>query len=111
LDEFCFQCKRIERRCIEYARNSYRDDFIVFLPRSYSHVLFRFYSRALSRTSSRVFLSSLMDLSIAHMVLVHERTALSLDALVSSGRMIKCWIPKIYLTNPNTKQSTFSRPV
>jgi hypothetical protein len=28
------------------------------------------------------FLSSLMDLIIAHMVLVHERTALSLDALV-----------------------------
>jgi hypothetical protein len=29
----------------------------------------------------------------------------------SSGRMIKCWIPKIYLTNPSTKSSTFSRPV
>jgi hypothetical protein len=28
-----------------------------------------------------LFLSSLMDLTIAHMVLVHERTALSLDAL------------------------------
>jgi hypothetical protein len=27
-------------------------------------------------------LSSLMDLTIAHMVLVHERTTLSLDALV-----------------------------
>jgi asparagine N-glycosylation enzyme membrane subunit Stt3 len=30
------------------------------------------------------FLSSLMDLIIAHMVLVHERTALSLDALVTA---------------------------
>jgi hypothetical protein len=29
-----------------------------------------------------LFLSSLMDLTIAHMVLVHERTALNLDALV-----------------------------
>jgi hypothetical protein len=29
-----------------------------------------------------LFLSSLMYLTIAHMVLVHERTALSLDALV-----------------------------
>jgi hypothetical protein len=29
-------------------------------------------------------LSSLMDLTIAHMVLVHERTALSLDALVTA---------------------------
>jgi hypothetical protein len=29
----------------------------------------------------------------------------------SSGRMVKCWIPKIYLTNPNTKPSTFSHPM
>jgi hypothetical protein len=29
-------------------------------------------------------LSSLLDLTIAHMVLVHERTALSLDALVTA---------------------------
>jgi hypothetical protein len=28
-----------------------------------------------------LYLNSLMDLTIAHMVLVHERTALSLDAL------------------------------
>jgi hypothetical protein len=25
----------------------------------------------------------------------------------SSGRMVKCWISKIYLINPNTKPSTF----
>jgi hypothetical protein len=94
-------------------------------------------------------LSSLMDLTIAHMVLVHKRTALSLDALgtthvlimlivshvdlvfplegpshptrpssevqrtvkTSSSRMVKCWIPKIYLTNPSTKPSTFSHPM
>jgi hypothetical protein len=46
-------------------------------------------------------LSSLMDLTIAHMVLVHERTALSLDALVvahvlivviiSCVGMFSCW--------------------
>jgi hypothetical protein len=29
----------------------------------------------------------------------------------SSGRMVKCWIPKIYLTNPSTKPSTFSHPM
>jgi hypothetical protein len=29
----------------------------------------------------------------------------------SSGRMVKCWIPKIYLTNPSTEPSNFSRPV
>jgi hypothetical protein len=54
LDEFCFRHKRIERRC-EYARNSYRDEFIDFPPRSYSHVPPRFYTRASPRTSSRAF--------------------------------------------------------
>jgi hypothetical protein len=53
LDEFYFRCKRIERTRVEYARNSYRDEFIDFLPHAYSHVPPRFYSRALSRTSSR----------------------------------------------------------
>jgi hypothetical protein len=55
LDEFCFWCKRIERRRVEYARNSYRDEFIDFPPQSYSHVPPRFYSHASSRTSSRAF--------------------------------------------------------
>jgi hypothetical protein len=26
----------------------------------------------------------------------------------SSGRMVKCWIPKFYLTDPSTEPSTFS---
>jgi hypothetical protein len=25
------------------------------------------------------------------------------------GHIVKCWIPKIYLTSPSTKSSTFSR--
>jgi hypothetical protein len=29
----------------------------------------------------------------------------------SSGRMVKCWILKIYLTNPSTESSTFSHPM
>jgi hypothetical protein len=29
----------------------------------------------------------------------------------SSGRMVKCWIPKIYFTNPSTEPSTFFRPL
>jgi hypothetical protein len=33
-------------------------------------------------------LSSLMDLTITHMVLVHERTTLSLDALVTAHVLI-----------------------
>jgi hypothetical protein len=112
-------------------------------------------------------LSSLMDLTISHMVLVHERISLSLDAFdmvhilivvivsyvglvsllegltltlsrdiwttprfprrgsrptqpngelkrivkTSSGRMVKCWISKIYLTNPSMEPSTPSRPM
>jgi hypothetical protein len=35
-----------------------------------------------------LFLSSLMDLTITHMVLVHERTTLSLDALVVAHVLI-----------------------
>jgi hypothetical protein len=53
LDEFCFRRKRIERRRVEYARDSYRDEFIDFPPRSYSRILPRSYSRASSRTFSR----------------------------------------------------------
>jgi hypothetical protein len=109
-------------------------------------------------------LSSHMDLTIAHIVWVHERTALCLDALdtvhilivvivsrvglvsllegahthfesrhldgphfsrrgscptrpngklqrivkIPSGCMVKCWIPKIYLTHPSTEPSTSS---
>jgi hypothetical protein len=55
LDEFYFWRKRMERRRVEYARNSYYDEFIDFLPRSYSHASPRFYSRASPHTSSRVF--------------------------------------------------------
>jgi hypothetical protein len=29
----------------------------------------------------------------------------------SSDRMVKCWIYKIYLTNPSIEPSTFSRPM
>jgi hypothetical protein len=29
----------------------------------------------------------------------------------SLGHMVKCWIPKIYLTNPNTEPSISSRPM
>jgi hypothetical protein len=28
-----------------------------------------------------------------------------------SGRMVKCWIPNIYLTNPGMEPSTPSRPM
>jgi hypothetical protein len=32
-------------------------------------------------------------------------------AKTSSGRMVKCWIHKIYLTNPSMEPSTPSRPM
>jgi hypothetical protein len=43
LDEFCFHRKRIEKRRFDYVRNSYHDEFIVFLPRSYSRVPSHFF--------------------------------------------------------------------
>jgi hypothetical protein len=55
LDEFFFRRKRIERRHVEYARNSYYDEIIDFPPHSYSHFLPRFYSRASPHTSSSAF--------------------------------------------------------
>jgi hypothetical protein len=43
LDEFCFCLKRIEKKCIAYARNSYRNEFIDFLPRTHSRALSHFF--------------------------------------------------------------------
>jgi hypothetical protein len=45
-------------------------------------------SHVLCLTLLLLCLSSLMDLTIAHMVLVHERTALSLDALDTAHVLI-----------------------
>jgi hypothetical protein len=45
-------------------------------------------------------LSSLMDPTIAHMVLVHERTALSLDALVTAHVLIVVTISNVGLVFP-----------
>jgi hypothetical protein len=81
LDEFCFRHKRIERRRFDYARNSYRDEFSDF-PLAVSLAL---------------CLSSLMDLTIAHMLLVHERTALSLDALVTTDVLIVVIVSRVGL--------------
>jgi hypothetical protein len=56
LDEFCFWQKRIERMHVEYARESYRDEFFDVLPQFYSHVLPRLYSRASPHTFSSALL-------------------------------------------------------
>jgi hypothetical protein len=47
-----------------------------------------------------LYLSSLMDPTIAHMVLVHERTALSLDALVMAHVLIMVTISRVGLVFP-----------
>jgi hypothetical protein len=171
LDEFCFQWKRIERRRVEYARDSYRDEFIDFLPRSYSHVPPRFYSRASPHTFSRALPRTSSGAlpqfahgsnhrsygfgpqenhfeprrfgygprphhgdrfprrsgfpaggSFPHFEPRHldgprflrrgsRPTWLSGEVQrtvkTSSGHMVKCWIPKIYLTNPSTEPSIF----
>ncbi len=167
LDEFCFRRKRIERRHVEYARDSYRDEFIDFPPRSYSRVPPHSYSRASPRTSSGALPQfsygpnhrsygfgprenrfeprrfgygprprcgdrfphgpgfpaggSFTHFEPRHLDGPHfphrdscpTRSSGEVQRTVkdSSGRMVKCCILKIYLTNPSTKPSTFSRPM
>jgi hypothetical protein len=167
LDEFCFRQKRIERRRVEYARDSYCDEFINFLPHSYSHVPPRFYSYASHRTFSCAlpqfthgpnhrsyglgprenrfesrhfgygprphrgdhfphmhgFLAGgahthfeprhLENPHFFHCGSCPTRPNGELERIVktSSGRMVKCWIPKIYLTHPSTEPSTASHPM
>jgi hypothetical protein len=149
LDEFCFQCKRIQKRRFKYARNSYRDEFIDFLPHSYSRASPRTSSCALSHFShgpnhrsygfasrENSFLPRRFGYnprphrgdrflhmpgfpiggSHTHFELRHldgpcfshrgscpTRPNGEVERIVktSSGRMVKCWIPKIYLTNPS----------
>jgi hypothetical protein len=45
-------------------------------------------------------LSSLMDLAITHMVFVHERTSLSLDALITAHVLIVVIISRVGLVFP-----------
>jgi hypothetical protein len=73
LDEFCLRCKRIERRRLDYARNSYRDVFSDF---------------CLILTLVLCLALLLMDLTMTHMVLVHDRTTLCLNALVMAHILI-----------------------
>jgi hypothetical protein len=100
LDEFCFRRKRIERRRVEYAKDSYRDEFFYVPPQSYSRIPPRFYSRASPHTFHVICLSSLVDLTIVHMVLVHERTVLSLDALVTAHILIVVTVSHVGLVFP-----------
>jgi hypothetical protein len=167
MDEFCFWQKRIERRRVEYARDSYRDEFIDFPSRSYSHVLPHFYSRASPCTFSyalpqfahgpnhhsyglgpqeNCFEPRCFGYgpcphrgdcfpcrpgfsaggSFPHFELRHldgpcfsghgsrptrPSGEVQRTMKTSSSLMVKCWISKIYLTNPSTEPSTLSRPM
>jgi hypothetical protein len=147
--------------------DSYHDEFIDFLPRSYSHVPPRFYSRVLPHKFSRALpqfthgpnhrsygfgprenrfeprrfgygprphrgdrfprrSGFLTRGSFPHFEPRHldgprfshrgsrpTRPSGEVQRTVktSSDHMVKCWIPKIYLTNPSTEPSTLSRPV
>jgi hypothetical protein len=79
LDEFYFRRKRIEKRHFDYDRNSYRDEFIHFLP----------------CTSSRASSLFFMDLTIVHMILVHKRITLCLDVLVTAHVLIVVIVPRV----------------
>jgi hypothetical protein len=89
LDEFCFRRKRIEKRHFEYARNSYHDEFSDF-----HHVLTLELHLALLLMLYHI---SLMDLTITHMVLVHKRTILCLDSLVTTHVLIMTIISPVGL--------------
>jgi hypothetical protein len=105
LDEFCFRQMRIERRRVEYARDSYCDEFFDVPPQSYSHFRLALTLELLLALSHVLFLalllvlclSSLMDPTIVHMILVHERTALSLDALVTAHVLIVVTVSRVGL--------------
>jgi hypothetical protein len=79
LDEFCFHRKRIEKRRFDYAR---------------THI-------AMSLLISRLVLIlvlcviSFMDLTIAHMVLVHKRTTLCPDSLVMAHILIMVIVSRV----------------
>jgi hypothetical protein len=160
---------------VEYARDLYRDEFIDFSPRSYSHVPSCFYSCASPRTFSRALPCTSSSVSpqfthrsnhrsygfgprencleprrfgygprphhgdrfprkpgfpvgwsFPHLESRHldgphfshhgscpTRPSDEVQRMMKtfSGRMVKCWISKIYLTNPSTEPLTFSRPM
>jgi hypothetical protein len=175
LDEFSFWRKRIERGCVEYARDSYREEFFDvprqsysrFSPRSYSQASPRTFPRALPRISFGALpqfahgpnhhsygfgpRENRFELrrfgygqrphrggrfprrpgfsaggSFPHFESRHldgqrfprhgscsTRPSGEVQRTVktSSGRMVKCWIRKIYLTNHSTEPSTLSHPM
>jgi hypothetical protein len=72
---------------------------------AFTHVL-------LLAPSHVICLSSLMDPTITHMVLAHERTALSLDALVTAHVLIVVTVSRVGLVFPlDSPFPTLSRDI
>jgi hypothetical protein len=151
LDDFCFCHKRIEKMHFDYARNSYREEFIDFLNRSYSRASSRFFHGPnhhsydfdsgensfvprcfgydpcphhgdhFSRRPGFPAGGSYTNFEPRHLddprfpcCGTHSTGSngeVQRTVKTSSGRMVKCCIPKIYLTNLNTEPSTFSHPM
>jgi hypothetical protein len=88
LDEFCFRRKRIEKRRFDYARNLYHDEFINFLPRSYSRALPHTYSRALPHTYSRALPQFYYGPNHRSYGFGSRENPLSIDALVMAHVLI-----------------------
>jgi hypothetical protein len=80
MDEYCFRQNRIEKSRFEYARNSYLMSSLIF------HLALTLVPRL---TLLHVFcVSSLIDLTIDYMILVHDRIDLYLDALDTAHVLI-----------------------
>jgi hypothetical protein len=140
LDEFCFHHKRIEKRRFDYARNSYRDEFIDFPPHTRAsphffhgpnHRSYDFCSQENSfmprhfgysphpfpgdcppcrhsfpaRGAYSHFEPSCFDgpcFPHRGSCPTHSNGEVQRIVKTSSGRMVKCWIPRIFLTNSST---------
>jgi hypothetical protein len=72
LDQFCFRRNRIKKRRLDYLETHITMDLLIF------HLVLILV----------LHLISFMDLTITHMVLIHERTTLCLDAMVTAHVLI-----------------------
>jgi hypothetical protein len=129
LDEFCFRHKRIEKRRFDYARNSYRvlphfshgSQENSFVPRRFGYGPCHHPGDSFPRRPNFSTGGShthpeprhLDDPWFLHCGSCLTRTTSEVQRIVktSSSHMVKCWIPKIYLTNPSIEPSTSSRPM
>jgi hypothetical protein len=99
LDEFCFGERELRGGVLDMLETHIVMSSLI--SRLVLILMFRLaFTLVLRLALLRVlFLSSLMDLTIAHMVLVHERTALSLDALDTAHVLIVVIVSRVGLVS------------